>query len=118
VRILLVGMSNMLSDIVTAALVHAHDFVVVGNIGEREDLLSQIRQTRADVVIVQSLQSGAPESFLPMLHVFPTLTIVAIGPTGSGLAHQLRLHSVRIAELSVETLQSVLRTDPDWSQTS
>jgi hypothetical protein len=111
-------MSNMLSHIVTAALAHAHDFVVVGNIGEHEDLFSQIRQTSADVVIVHSRQSGGSESFLPLLHSFPALTIVAIDPAGSGFAHQLRPHSVRIAELSVEALQSVLRADSDPSQTS
>jgi DNA-binding NarL/FixJ family response regulator len=111
VRILLVGMSNMLSSIITAALAQAHDFVVVGNIGEHEDLFSQIRQTSADAVIVQTHGPGAAEPFVPLLRSFPTLKVMAIESDCSvGFLHQLRPHSTRFPELSADVLQSVLRT--------
>ena len=111
VRILLVGMSNMLSSIITAALAQAHDFVVVGNIDEHEDLFYQIRQTSADAVIVQSHEPGAAESFVPLLRSFPTLTVVTIeSDSNVGFLHQLRPHSTRLPELSADLLKSVLRT--------
>jgi hypothetical protein len=103
-------MSNMLADIVTAALVQAHDFTVVGNIGEDQDLFSQIHQTGAGAVIVQARASRNIEPFLPLLHTFPALTVVAIGTTGSGYAHRLRPYTIRIAELSADSLKLLLRT--------
>lgn len=111
VRILLVGMSNMLSSIITASLAQAHNFVVVGNIDEHEDLFYQIRQTSADAVIVQTHEPGAAESFVPLLRSFPTLTVVAIESDSSvGFLHQLRPHCTRLPELSADLLKSVLRT--------
>jgi hypothetical protein len=118
VRILLVGTSSMFSNIVTAALAQAHDLVVVGNIGEHDDLFSQIRQTSADAIIVQGRQPGAAESFAPLLRSFPALTVVAIDPTGSGFVHQLRPYSVHVAEFSADVLQSVLRTGFGYNRTS
>jgi len=115
VRILLVGMSNMLSNIVTAALAQVRDFVVVGNIREHEDLSSQIRKTSADAIIVQARQPGTAESFVPLLRSFPALIVVEIGPSGSGFVHQLHPRSIRITELSADALQSVLRIGSGWS---
>jgi hypothetical protein len=103
-------MSNMLSNIVTAALDQARDLLVVGSIGEHEDLLSQIRQTSADAIIVQARQPGPAETFGPLLYSFPALTVVALEPTGGGFIHQLRPYSIRIAEFSADLLKSVLRT--------
>jgi hypothetical protein len=104
-------MSNMLSNIITAALAHAPDIVVAGNVGEYEDIASEVRLNTADAVIVQVRQPSAAEDFVILLRSFPALKIVAIDRTGSGFVHQLRPYSVRIAELSAELLQSVLRTD-------
>jgi hypothetical protein len=110
VRVLLAGMSNMLSNIITAALVHAPDIVVAGNVGECEDIASAIRLNAADAVIVQAREPGAAEDFATLLRSFPAVKIVAIDSVGSGFLHELRPYSVRIAELSVDVLQSVLRT--------
>jgi hypothetical protein len=118
VRILLVGTSNMLSNIVTAALAQAHDLVVVSNIGEHEDLASHIRLTSADAVVVQAREPGGVERFAPLLRSFPALTVVAIDPTGSGFVYQLRPYSIRVAEFSADVLQSVLRTGFGYGLTS
>jgi hypothetical protein len=103
-------MSNMLSNIITAALAHVPDIVVVGNVGDGEDLASEIRFTNADALILQSSQPDAVENFAPLLRSFPALKVVAIDGTGtSGFFHQLRPYSTRLAQLSADVLQSVLR---------
>jgi hypothetical protein len=110
VHILLAGMSNMLSSIVTAALAQAPDLIVAGDIGDDEDLTAQISLTSADALIIQSTQPGAAEHFVPLLRSFPALKIVAIDSASStGFVHLLRPYSIRLPELSADALQSVLR---------
>jgi hypothetical protein len=110
VRILLAGMSNMLSSIVTAALAQAPDLVVAGQIGRDEDLTAQISLTNADAVITQSGTPGAVERFVPLLRRFPELKVVAIhSASNSSFVHQLRPYSARLPELSADVLQAVLR---------
>lgn len=110
-RILLAGMSNMRSNIITAALAQAPGIVVAGHVGEGQDLAFEIRMTRADAVIVQVRQPGTAEDFAILLRTFPALKVVAIDRTGSsGFVHQLRPYSTRLAELSADVLQSVLCT--------
>jgi DNA-binding NarL/FixJ family response regulator len=111
VRILLAGMSNMLSSIVTAALAQAPDLSVVGHVREDEDLAAQISLTHADAVIARSSRPGAIENFVPLLNRFPALKLVAVdNASNSGFVHQLRPYSIRLPELSADLLQSVLRT--------
>lgn len=110
VRILLAGMSNMLSSIITAALAQAPDLVVAGQIGDDEDLTAQISLTNADAVITQSSSPAAIERFVPLLRRFPELKVVAIhSASNSGFVHQLRPYSTRLPELSANALQAVLR---------
>jgi hypothetical protein len=109
-RILLAGMSNMLTNIVTAALAHAHDIVVVGQVAAVRDLAPQLRLTPVDAVIVQASRPGAAATFIDLLRAFPLLNVVAINQRGSsGFLHQLRPYSTRIAEVSVDGLLSALR---------
>lgn len=109
-RILLAGMSNMLSNIVTGALAHAPDIVVVGQVASYRDLAPDIHLTAADAVIVQARHPRSRATFIELLHTFPVLKVVAIDPTGSsGFLHQLRPYSTRVAEVSVDALLSALR---------
>jgi hypothetical protein len=109
VRILLAGMSNMLSSIITAALAQAPDLVVAGQIGDDEDLTVQISLMNADAVIMQSSSPGASERFVPLLRRFPELKVVAIhSASNSGFVHRLRPYSTRLPELSADVLQAVL----------
>jgi hypothetical protein len=122
VRILLVGMSNMLSTIVTAAITHAADIVVAGRVADGEDLGTKIGLLSADAVIAQTDRPDVAESFLPLLHSFPALKVMAInGDCSRGFLHQLRPQSIRLPEISADLLQSVLLTqisvtwNTDWS---
>jgi hypothetical protein len=111
-RILLAGMSNLLSNIVTAALAQASDIVVAGQVADVDDLPTQIRLANADAVIVQTSQPSVAATFIPLLQTFPALKVVAIDPTGSGFLHRLRPYSTRLAEVSADSLLSALRAPP------
>jgi hypothetical protein len=103
-------MSNMLSDIVAAAVAHASDITVAGQVGENGDLAAKVRLVGADAVIVQSDQPHAVEIFAALLHNFPALKVIAIrGDCSSGYLHQLRPYSIRLPELSADLLRSALR---------
>jgi hypothetical protein len=52
-------MSNMLSNIIAAALAHAPDIVVAGDVGECGDIASEVRPNTADAAIVQVKQRSA-----------------------------------------------------------
>ena len=121
-RVLLAGMSNMLSSLVTAAIAQAPDIVVTGRVGENADLAAKLGLTPADAVVVQTDRPEAAESFMSLMGLFPALKVVAIdGGGNSGFLYHLRLHSIRLPELSADLLQSVLRTQisvvsqTDWS---
>src|SRR5262249_32059027 len=112
VRVLLVGMSNMLSDILAGVLAQTPDIVVAGNIRDGDDLAAEIHSAGADALILQSSQPATAESLAPLLRTFPALKVVAIDAAGeSGFVHYLRPYSVRVSQLSADVLQSVLRDD-------
>jgi hypothetical protein len=110
VRILLAGMSNMLSNIVAAALAPAPDLMVVGSAAEKDDLAAQVRATRADAVVTWAIQPHDGEPFRPLLLGLPTLKVIAIAGDGSsGFVHEMRLVSSRLAEVSSSMLQAAVR---------
>jgi chemotaxis response regulator CheB len=109
VRVLLVGMSNLLSNIITAALADVPEIVVAGKVGDGEDIHSQIRLAGADAVILQSSEPGSADQFMSLLLRSPALTVVAIDASANnGFIHRLRLCSTGLAVLSAGALQSAL----------
>jgi hypothetical protein len=115
-RILLAGMSNMLTSIITAALQQMPDIVVAGVANERTSLSRQIRATRAEAVIMQTAEPGNFEHFRPLLFSFPTLKIVGIRGDGkSAFVHELHPRSTLLVELSAATLLAALRDNPEQS---
>ena len=108
-RILLVGLSNMLSDIVTAALATLPEITMVGRITGAGDLAGEIRLMKADAVIAQSSEPANSGPFLPLLRSFPELKLVAIDSAGvAGFLHQLRPSLLHLTELSAEVLYTAL----------
>jgi DNA-binding NarL/FixJ family response regulator len=112
-RILLAGMSNMLTSIISAALEQSPDVIIAGSCSEHDDLALQIRVTQADAVLMQVAEPGNAVRFRALLLSFPTLKVVAIASDGKrGFLHELRPRSTRIVELSAASLQAALRPGP------
>jgi len=57
-RILLAGMSNMLTSIITGAISQMPDVVVAGHVARQEDVPSEIHLNAVDAIIVQTREPG------------------------------------------------------------
>ena len=115
-RILLVGTSKMLTNIITAALQQSPDMVIVGVANERASLARRIRATRAEAVIMQVVEPGDFEHFRPLPVSFPTLRVIGITGDGqSGFVHELHPRSMQLVELSTATLLAALQGSPEHS---
>jgi len=114
VRVILVGMSNLLCNIVIAALAETPEISVAAIVGECDDINAEIRRARADAVILQSTEPGRAERFVTLLRRAPALRVVAIdGSANRCFVHQLRLCTTHVAELSAAALHSALRANAE-----
>jgi hypothetical protein len=112
-RILLAGMSTMLTAIITAALKQSPDMIIAGVAGDDDDLDGSIRLARADAVVLQVDEPGASLRYRALLFSFPKLKIVAIASDGKGgFVHELRPSSSELAELSAASLLVALGARP------
>jgi hypothetical protein len=103
-------MSNMLANIVTAALAPVSDIVIARAASERGGIAAEIRAARPDAVIAQTERPANGEAFHALLLRFPALKVIAIASDGSsGFVHQFRLVSSPVEDLSAGTLQAALR---------
>ena len=108
-RILLAGMSNMLSNIITAALEQSPEMTIAGITSECDDLTASIRLAEADAVIMQTAEPGAGLGYRNLLLSFPMLKVIAIASNGKGgFVHELRPWSAQLVELSAATLVAAL----------
>jgi DNA-binding NarL/FixJ family response regulator len=115
-RILLAGTSQMLTNIIAAALQQSPDMVVAGVANERSSLTRRIRATRAEAVIMQVVEPGDFEHFRPLLLSFPRLKVIGITGDGqSAFVHELHPHSMQLTELSTATLLAALQGSPEHS---
>jgi DNA-binding NarL/FixJ family response regulator len=115
-RILLAGMSTMLTGIVTAALEQSPDITIAGVASASNDLAVQVRSLQADAVVIQVAEPGESGLFRPLLLSFPTLKVIAISSDGKGgFLHEMRPRSMRLVELSAATLLAALQAGPAQS---
>jgi chemotaxis response regulator CheB len=112
-RIILAGMSNMLTSIITAALGQAPEIIIAGVAGERDDLAARVAATQADAVVMQMAEPGDFAQFRPLLLGFPLLKVIGITSDGkSGFLHELHPRSTRLVEISPTTLLAALQISP------
>jgi DNA-binding NarL/FixJ family response regulator len=89
-RVLLIGMSRMLSDIIRAALAEAPGITIAGNVRLPADIALEVRLANADAVIMEISEPSVSTNFSPLLQSFPALKVVAIDSTSrTGYVHQL-----------------------------
>jgi DNA-binding NarL/FixJ family response regulator len=115
-RILLAGMSPMLTEIVSAALEQAPDITIASVASERNDLVAQVRSAQADAVVIQVAEPGETGRFRPLLLSFPILKVIAITEDGKlGCLHEMRPWSTQLVELSAATLLAAQQVGPAQS---
>jgi len=112
-RILLAGMSTMLTGIVTAALEQSLDITIAGVASESNDLAAQVGSAQADAVVIQVSEPSESGRFRPLLLSFPALKVIAITSDGTGgFLHEMRPWSMQLVELSAATLLAALQAGP------
>ncbi|MDQ6869491.1 MAG: hypothetical protein M3178_14365 [Pseudomonadota bacterium] len=80
-RALLVGMSNMLFQIVTGVLATLPESVVVGRVADPANVAAEVGSTNVDVVVIQVGAQQNVDDVWPLLHRFRTLKVVTIAGT-------------------------------------
>ena len=115
-RILLAGMSPMLTEIVSAVLEQVPDMTVAGIASESNDLAEQVRSAQVEAVVIQAAEPGDSRHFRPLLLSVPALKVIAITSDGKGgFVHEMRPWSMQLVELSAATLVAALQAGPAQS---
>jgi hypothetical protein len=92
IRILLVGVTGMLNEIIRAAISSEPDMTIVdGAVGSDDDIGAYTRQRRIDVVIYPAgNEDFAEHKIIGMLHANPRLSLLSIdGQRDQGTLHHL-----------------------------
>jgi hypothetical protein len=108
-RVLLVGMSNMLASILASALT-GDDIELISDLSAGpHDIAAKIRATEADAVIMQKHQASMLDAILPSIKQLPGLMVITISKDGiTGTVYEYRLLTVSINDISNDDLRRVL----------
>jgi hypothetical protein len=111
-RVLLLGIPNLLAGIIRSALADSPIILLDERLDGPDDLSVKVKSTGADAVIMRDGPLTRVETSVALLKSFPSLKVVVISKNGrSGTLRELRLHTVRIKELSTGILKRVLLED-------
>jgi hypothetical protein len=103
----------MLLDILGHVVASERDMVIAGQVADDENLLSAVRRTRADVILVRQAVEDERRKYASLLFARPKLRIVAIARDGStGLLYELRPQRIALGRLSADALRRALREQP------
>jgi DNA-binding NarL/FixJ family response regulator len=112
IRILLIGVSGMLNEIVRAAIASEPDMTIVDSLLRRDEGLGAFtRQHRIDVVIYPASDGGFDgDAILGLLKANPRLSLVALnGERDGGTLHRLAPAHDAIGPLAQSSLAAAIR---------
>lgn len=112
IRILLIGVSGMLNEIVCAAIGPEPDMTIVDSLLRRDEGLGAFtRRHRIDVVIYPAAGDGFDgEAILGLLKANPRLSLVALdGERDAGTLHRLAPAHDAIGRLAQSSLAAAIR---------
>lgn len=110
IRVLVGGLSGMLSDIIATLLDSQDDIKLLGEVADDAEMLEAIDRLRPDVVIVSRSDAELSEFGDELLRRLPTLRIIGVDAEGRrAVLHELRPHRVPLGELSAEGLLEAIR---------
>jgi hypothetical protein len=89
IRVILVGIPQLLADIVEELIARQPDMEIVGSVASSRDLRRAIRRARPDVVLCGGTR--LPPALCALLEAHPHLRVLAIEASGrAGFAYDLR----------------------------
>ena len=111
-RVLLAGMTRMLTDIVKGIIASQADFDLAGEIiGEDGLLLQAATDAEVDVMVVGPLLVIGSNEYHHLLYGRPRMKIVAIAADGREAAlHELQPHVIPLGEVSPASLITAIRS--------
>jgi DNA-binding NarL/FixJ family response regulator len=109
-RILLLGMSTMLADLVRGIAQADPDVEIVGELAHDSALLTTSAHTAPDVVIVALTDGDLPASCSSLLYSQPRVRVLGLAQRGrDGFVWEMRPHRVPLGEMSPRTLLAAIR---------
>lgn len=110
IRIMLVGMPRMLSDIIGNVVKKQSDIVVVGELSSRTGLAAEVQRLEPDVVVIGLEGSRLPDECESVFDVDPHVRVLGVSGDGRELfACELRPQSEALGEVSPEKLMQTIR---------
>jgi DNA-binding NarL/FixJ family response regulator len=108
-RVVLMGMPQMLREIVRAVVRAEPDLAVIGEFEDEVEALVEIEAHEAGVLITGLVESQELD-FDSLLGRHPRLRVLAVSDDASEMSlHELRPHRQMLGEVSPETLLAVIR---------
>jgi hypothetical protein len=110
IRILLVRLPRMLSDLITDIVRRESDVAVVGDLADAGGVGDAITRTGASFVIVGLDDGDLPAAWVPVLRDHPTVRLLGLSAQGrTAYLYELRPHAVPVGELSTDLLVDLVR---------
>lgn len=91
IRVILVGIPQLLADIVEELIARQPDIELVGSVAANRDLRRAIRRARPDVILCRASGAGLPAVYGEILEGHPHLRLLAIEASErTGFVYDLR----------------------------
>ena len=114
IRVLLANHPRLMRELILSMFSEQPDIEIVGEVADEADVMGSIERTQPDVVVIaQDDFRERPRLCNEVLHQWPIIRIIAVGPHKDHLVHYwttLDIHSDDI-EASEESILGVLRTN-------
>ena len=109
IRTLVVTVSPLLTDIVTAVLQQRLTLDVIGVLPTRERLAEQLRELAPDLVLLGLLDTETDASARPLLVALPTARFVVLAADGQqAWLYEMRPHRTALTNFSLPALTGAL----------
>jgi hypothetical protein len=110
IRVLLVGLSGILGEIVRDNVAHQLDMDIVAELRDAREFVSAAGHVRCDAVIISSAEGDLPPAGFRLLGSRPPRAILVVSPDGryADLHHGQREH-VRLKDPSGAAMMDALR---------
>jgi len=109
-RIVLAGISRMLSDIITDIVTSQADMEIVGTVTDPAVLAATVAATDADVVVLGLPDADLPSEYAALLSARAQIRLLGVSGDGRrAFLYELRPYRSALGEVSPETLVEAIR---------
>jgi DNA-binding NarL/FixJ family response regulator len=110
IRVLVVGLSGILGEIIRDSLAHQFDMDIVDELPDAGELMSAARRSRCDAVIIKSAEGELPPAGLQLLGACPSVAILVLSADGRYAdVHRGQRNRVRLEDPSGIATMDALR---------